>query len=178
MRPDQIAIYISLAAVTIAFISVIIAAFSLGWNIHRDLLKPRLKVRFGQYNLFDFEDGIEGPLRLGIMVTNHGPGKIRIDGLWAKQTSWVKSIRKKETLYMLKPDFDDPYCGPIPCDLKVREPQQFYLRYHEKCILDRLISHVGISDSFGRYHWAKRKDVRRAKNQFFEDKKKGFGEEV
>ena len=169
----QIAIYISLAATVVAFISAIIAAISLGWNIHRDTLKPQLKVRFMLHELFDFEEGPEGPPFLAVTATNHGPGKIRIETLFAKQSSLLKKIRRRERLYLLKPDFENPSCSRLPYELEVG---YFVLRYHEECFLNYSVTHVGVIDSFGRHHWAPRKDTKRARGQFLKDKKKGFGD--
>ena len=65
-------------SIWISLASLFIAGMALGWNIYRDLRRPRLKVTFGFRKLIDIE-GQEESSFLMLFYTNYGPGTISID---------------------------------------------------------------------------------------------------
>jgi hypothetical protein len=153
-------------AIWISIISILIAAIALGWNIHRDLLKPKLKVDFG-VNLLIGERGVEGEPMLVISSTNFGPGKIILSGIILRKP-WdsIKKLFKKARRGFVIYDYQSPYSSRFPCEVDVGERKDFILKYNKDCFLkDNFIS-IGISDSFGRIHWANKSAYKRAKEEF------------
>jgi len=155
-------------AIWISFISLAIAAIALGWNIHRDLLKPTLKVDFGQNLLFG-EEGVEGQL-LVITGTNHGPGRLILSGIILRKPwdSIKKFFRRARRGYLFY-DYKNPLSAKFPCELDVGERKHFILKYNKDCFLKEDFTCIGISDSFGRVHWVKKAKYKRAKRQFEKD---------
>jgi hypothetical protein len=153
-------------AIWISFVSLAIAALALGWNIHRDLLKPKLKVDFG-VNLLVGERGVEGKPLLVISGTNHGPGKLILSGIILRR-SWdsIKKLLGRAKRGFLFYDYRHPLSSRFPCELDVGERKDFILKYDEDCFLKEDIQRIGISDSFGHIHWAKKKAYKRAKKEF------------
>lgn len=165
MNKDTIAIFISSA-------SIIVAAFALGWNIYRDIiLKARLKVAcmvgFITYH------NLKQPLdRVILSATNFGPGKIRCSMIFLRNTSILKRIFRKTKYAALIHNYTDPLSGQLPCELEVGEGRDFLFTFDKDCFLSEKWTHIGIKDSFGRIHWARKSNLKTAK-QMYKDK---FGE--
>ena len=161
MKPINLAIIIS-------FLSLLVAAFSIGWNIYRDvIMKARLRVNFmiAMISHPTFSEPLE---RLNISATNFGPGKIKCSMLQLKETSFWKRIIRKDKHAVLINDYTDPLSSPLPCDLDVGESATFLFKLNQDCFLLEDWTHIGVSDSFGRIHWAPKKNVSVAKKSFAE----------
>ena len=146
MASDSTAIWISLASASIA-------ALALGWNIYRDvLLKPKMKVVFGKRILVSH--GVTNKPTINLSVTNMGPGRCKIDGIYVRMHSpWLR-IRKKVRLAAFLPDYLNPGNPRIPHSVDLGDTVNFFWEYNK----DRLglleYNQIGVSDSFGRVHWA------------------------
>jgi len=159
-------------AIGISIFSLLIAAISLGWNIYRDLSKPKLKVNFG-LNLILGERGVEGDPILTLSGTNLGPGKIIINGIILKRPwSRIKKLFKKAIYGFLVYDYRSPYSSRFPCETDVGEKKDFILIYDKDCFLKENFIGVGIRDSFGRIHWAPRNAYKIVKKEFEKQFKK------
>ena len=88
-------------ALVFSVVSIGIAATSLGWNIYRGvLLKPRLHVSFDKKHiLFHMQEPL-GPY-IGVTVTNHGPGEVRLNTIPLRRSSMVRKIFKAEEYAIL-----------------------------------------------------------------------------
>jgi hypothetical protein len=78
---------------------------------------------------------------------------------------------------MVKPGII-PYNNPtdgslLPCKLDVGDTATFLFDYDAPFIEQRF-THIGIRDSFGRIHWAARRDVRLAKRLYKKVQNKGI----
>ncbi len=150
-------------ALIISFLSIFIAVLSLGWNIYRDIvLKARVKVKcmIG----FLTNPKMDRPLeRIFITVTNFGPGKVQITSLLLKEESFFKKILRKTKLGVLIHDYTDPLSAQIPCELDVGNNKNFLFKVSDDLFLAEAWTHVGIRDSFGRMHWAPKRQVSMAK---------------
>jgi hypothetical protein len=75
------------AALTISIISLLIAAFSLGWNIYKDIiLKPKIKLSFGVKSI-THDSHLNGETIISIQGVNMGPGQVTVGMLSIKDTS-------------------------------------------------------------------------------------------
>jgi len=59
----------------------------------------------------------------------------------------------------------------FPGEVEVGQKKDFFLTYNEDCFLKDKYSRIGIRDSFGRIHWATKKQYRLVKKEY----KKKFG---
>jgi hypothetical protein len=151
----------------ISLLSLCISFFSLGWNIYRDVvMKPRVKVAFSVGQL---HDGISKPQhRLWINVTNFGPGILPCELIVCKaDTIWKRLRRRTEHAFINYKNVDQT--GQLPARLQVGERLTLLLPYTKDCMLAEPFTHIGVLDSFGRYHWAKRQDYIRAQRTFSKD---------
>ena len=148
-------------ALIISSISAVIAGLSLGWNIYRDIvLKPRLKVGFGVRQLFT--PGTRHCSKfISLSATNFGTRSGRIEKI---------RIRKgTELLVLTIREFE------LPKKFESGERVEFELPYerHIGGLLFGDCSRVGLEDSFGRIHWAKRRDFKKARKTWRRDLGRG-----
>lgn len=159
-------------AIWISLFSLLIAAIALGWNIYRDISKPKIKVNFG-LNLIVGERGVEGGPILKLSGTNLGPGKIILNGIILKRPwSRIKKLFKKATYGFLFHDYRSRESSQFPCEADVGVRKDFILIYNKDCFLKENFIGVGIRDSFGRIHWAPRNSYKMAKKEFEKEFKK------
>src|SRR5206468_626278 len=94
-----------LLAVVLSFFAVLISAFSLGWNVYRDvILKPRLKVRLSWTRLLDTA-GPRGSPFLQLSIVNHGPGDIICGMPMIRNKRWFRRIFGESTVATLIHDY-------------------------------------------------------------------------
>lgn len=156
-------------AILISVASAIIAAFSLGWNIYRDvLLKARLKVNFGVRQVVQ-ESVPPSAEFIVIHATNHGPGVVKLMSIVLQETSILKKLMRKEQYSILIHDYTNPYTGQLPSSPAVGEGIDLFAAYDPDCFLKESLTRLGINDSFGRTHWAPRKCMRRMRKKWLAD---------
>jgi hypothetical protein len=145
---------------------LVIAATALGWNIYRDIvLKGRLKVYFGPRILISHGSD-HRPEYLFLSATNHGPGKLKLQTVILLQTSWWRRVFRKTKHAFLMHDFTNPLSGKLPSTLEVGEGIDLLFPYEKDAFLAGDWTHVGITDSFGRTHWATDASVKDARKRF------------
>jgi hypothetical protein len=157
------ALYISLAA-------LLVSVFSLGWNFYRDvILKPRLKVRAAISNVAQVGSDVQ--TFISISAVNHGPGAIICNGILGMKRHlfrfWKKGLEKKY-FYIIE-DYTNPLNKPLPQKLEIGDSLTQLLPYKADAFLSVDPTHIGVRDSFGRMHWASKKSLKEAKEQFFRD---------
>ena len=158
-------------AVAISTLSLVLASVALGWNIYRDIiLKARVRVSFSVVRILTpgqkVKDGVQF---VRISATNHGPGPVTIDMI-SGQTSplWRRLLRRPQHFVIL-PDYTNPLNPKLPQRLGVGDSMSLYLPYDASCLLKDPITHIGVSDSFGRLHYAPRNSLNTARRGFGRD---------
>jgi hypothetical protein len=165
MKPEQQFIF----AVIVSVISLLVSLIALGWNIYRDvMLKPRLKVRFS-LSAIHHSTFPKPIITLLLKATNFGPGNIKCSMIQLKNAPlWRRLLRKTEHAFLMH-DYENPLSGKLPTDLNVGGGLDLLIRYEKDCFLKNDFTHIGLSDSFDRIHWAPHKDIRKAKGKFVKD---------
>ena len=162
--------------ITISVLAVIISSLSLGWNIFRDvILKSRVKVTIRTSYIYD--NGKRYGPYVNIFVTNLGPGSIICEGVYCAKKSLfrflgyhISKLFDKHNKWMhIMHDYENPYSDPLPKKLDIGERISLLFPVDEKNFISENPTHVGIIDSFGRYHWADRKNLRTTKREYFSD---------
>ncbi len=161
-------------AILISIASACIAAFSLGWNIYRDvILKARLKVTFSIKNIY-MKGAPPGPDYIGISATNHGPGPVILNTIALRDSSLTKKLRKKERFAALNHDYENPLSSKLPLKLEMGETADYFVNFDEECFAQNEFTQLGITDSFGRTHWAPKKSMSHLRKRY----SKEFGNET
>lgn len=146
-------------AVFISVLSAVVAAVSLGWNIYRDvLLKARVRVRFAIKTIIQ-ANAPPSAEYIGITAINYGPGSIKLMSIVLIESSFLKRAFRKERYAFLMYDYENPYSGKLPATIDVGEGIDLFLDYDEDCFLKESLTQLGITDSFGRTHWAPKKTM-------------------
>jgi len=158
----------ALIATVISIFSLVTSALALGWNIYRDvILKPRLKVQLAVCDIVTVGSR-QSPRSIVLTATNFGPGPVQCTMIFLKRaTLWARLTRAVKYAALVH-DLDNPLSGKLPAKLEVGGCVELLIAYKEDCFLRDGYTHVGVKDSFGRVHWACRKDVARAKAAYAE----------
>jgi hypothetical protein len=157
------------AAILISVLSALIAIFSLGWNVYRDiLLRPKLKVGISLSGISHLP--WEKPEnRIIIFVTNYGPGRSRITNLRLRKGPFWKRWFTKCPTGILYPDHNDPFSSRIADWIDPGASQQFTFKVGgENFVNKKEWYQVGVADPFGKDYWAPRKSFRKTQKQLSE----------
>ena len=153
-------------AILISVLSLLVSFAALGWNIYKEIgLRPRLRVSCSVITV------VNGPNRankIAFMAVNHGPGQIQIKGITLKSTWWAR-LRGKSKYFTLIPEWDNPLNTRLPAALAVGDQATFIVPYTSDCFLSSPVAIAGLTDTFNREHWAPRRHLRRAREQFAKD---------
>ena len=162
MTTEQVAIIISV-------ISAIVASFSLGWNIYRDVVL-KAKVRVTATIVFILHETLpDKPRFVSIQVTNFGPGAVNISTILAKEAPLKRRLQGEAKHAVINHDWTNPMSSKLPAKIEVADKITLFLPFDEECFLKEPFTHVGVSDYFGRIHWVPRKQVRRARQEWLEE---------
>ena len=158
MNKETIAVLISMA-------SIIIASFTLGWNIYRDIiLKAKIKVRFmiATFSHPNFDKSLK---KFAVCITNFGPGKIQCTNICIRKFSiWKQLIKKREISILIH----DPKECKLPCELDIGDEKNLLLKFDMCDFLLEDWTHIGVKDTFSRIHWAPKKDVTKLRQFYIE----------
>ena len=156
-------------AIVISIFSMLIAAFTFGWNIYRDvIMKPRIKVSFEVIRIVH-DSPIGGDTLISLRAVNMGPGQVTISMATNRNTSLWKKITRQTQSWVIIPSFTHPLCFKLPHRLDMAQGAQLVFPYKEDCFLKNEFTHIGILDSFGRVHWAPKEDIQNAQNRYRKD---------
>ena len=145
--------------IIISVLSLMLALFSLGWNVYRDvILKPRVRVSVSHgFTMNQYQEPTD---HLFISAVNHGPGKVRLSMIWFRQHSLWRRVTRQNKQGVLFHDWHNPLSGQLPTTLDVGEKIDLIFPWHKDSVLAQQPTHLGLRDSFDRFHWAASKDVR------------------
>jgi hypothetical protein len=174
MTSDWLFTYAPLIALAVSMFALIASSLSLGWNVYRDVvLKPRLKVKFGiKYIVRPGDDETPtqtSPPLLELSGTNHGPGEVVCQGAVVRIHSLIRSFFREFPYGFVQPDFANPFCSKLPSRLAIGDQVKVIFPYSRECFLEATPILIGITDSFGRVHWASRRELKRACRQHHKD---------
>jgi hypothetical protein len=160
--------HLEIVTIAASILALLVSAISLGWNIYRDvILKARLQVRFSVSELIMPDGSVTAPY-LGLNVVNLGPGQaiVNMSILKKRGSSWFG----KASLTGVIHNYDDPFCARLPAKMAVSETITITFPTDKNCLLDAPPLRIGVQDSFGRIHWAPKRDVRKAQRDWEEYK--------
>ena len=145
-------------AILISCISLAAAFFSLGWTVYRDVyLKARLRINF-MLGILHHETFSKPVWRYSIGVSNLGPGKINLQSIFVQDYSLWKKITRGIRYAHIMYDFKSPLSGRLPYILDVGQRLDLSFDPEDCKFLDEGYSHIGLTDSFGRLHWCRKRD--------------------
>jgi hypothetical protein len=145
--------------IIISVLSLLISVFTLGWNVYRDvILKPRARVSVSRGFITNQPLGAND--FLFISAVSHGPGKIRLSMIWFRRSSLWLRLARRQSQGVLLHDWHNPQSGQLPVTLEVGEKVDFFFPWIKESVLSHSPTHLGLRDSFDRFHWAPYKEIR------------------
>lgn len=153
----------------VSALSLIVASLALGWNIYRDvILRARVHVSFAVVTIVTPGVGVHGK-HLRLTAVNHGPGNVRVEMIVGRSGSkWAALVGRARHFFILN-DQSNPLNPRLPAQLAVGDSLTLLLPHDEKSLLGSDALRIGVSDSFGRQHFAPRGDLTRARRTFVKD---------
>lgn len=159
----------------ISVIALIISGSSICWNIYRDLiLKGKIKTRVQIISLMQVGQTIG--TYIDVTGVNHGPGPITCESVFIKTSLWRRWIKGKKKYGYVFPDSGNPFTGKLPTKLEVGEKVTVLFPHVANAFLAQKPTRVGFKDSFGRLHWAARKNLKQAIKDYLKDFPEAGGE--
>ena len=148
-----------------------LSGVALGWNVYRDvILKARVKVSAAVVRVVSHGQRVgDGDQFIKIGVTNDGPGPVHIEMIVGKAAPLWRRLLRRTQHFVVLPDYTNALNPKIPHKMEVGDTIGLLLPYDEKSFLNGRGTHIGVSDSFGRSHFASRKHLSEARVQFTKD---------
>ena len=151
----------------ISVIALVISGVSIFWNIYRDLiLKAKIRTRVQISSI------IQPSRNLGSFIditgVNHGPGSITCESIFMKASLWQRLKGRKKYGFIIT-DYTNPLTDKLPKRLEVGEKVTVLLPHTADAFLGQKPAHVGFKDSFGRLHWAPRKNLKQTIKDYLRD---------
>lgn len=107
--------------------------------------------------------------RINISVANVGPGPVQIVGINGMiAPRWKRMLRRQQHFVVLQ-DHSNPMSAQLPKKIDVGDTLDIYLPYEARSFLSSGATHIGVRDSFGRLHFAPRRELEHAKAQHAKD---------
>jgi hypothetical protein len=157
--------------IAISLVSLVLSGVALGWNVYRDvILKARVRVSVAVMRMVAEGQRVgDGPQFIRIGVANLGPGPVRIEMMVGKVAPlWRRILRRVEHFVVLN-DRTNPLNQALPHKIDVGDTINLLLRYDENSFLGGSGTHIGVSDSFGRSHFAPTRQLAEAQARFAKD---------
>lgn len=153
-------------ALIISILSAAISLAGLAWNIWSTFIypKPTVRVWFSINRMVPDHAGLGKFLCLS--ATNHGPNKVILYYAVVTTTPDAKTGSRYGILNPLH-NFPHqinhtlgPFSGGLPKTVEIGELFSVYFPFAPKTFLAEDIKKIGFRDTFGKHHWAARRDVK------------------
>ena len=157
--PDELLKYIPLAALCISLLALFVGCANVVWSVYKEIsLRARVRVKFG-CRLICHQTFPKPLERVILSAVNHGPGPVRLGMVVYRKSSLWRRIRRKIERGVIMHDYTDPISGRLPCKLDVGESIDIMLGTPDQMTVSEDTTGIGINDTFGRSHWALRRDI-------------------
>ena len=157
---------LSILALAIACLSMIVGATSLGWNIYKDVVKPKWIISFGVKAIVG---GGSSETIISLSGTNSRQGAVTANITVLQKTGFFRKLFRCSKYWIVNPDHKHLYCSKLPIKLNMSDEVRLIFPYNKECFLCKKPNRVGISDNYGKTHWASRQSIKAAIKQYKKD---------
>jgi hypothetical protein len=142
----------------LSLLSLGASALTLWWTIHRDAtLKPRLGVSLHCDRATTTWDASGKPACLmALSVINPGPGPVKCEYAVVRTGPAWRGLFGRSAWRVLLEPWDSFYSGELPA--VIEGTARLELVFPES-LLDQNPYQIGVRDSYGRFHWAPKRDI-------------------
>ncbi len=157
------------AALITSIVAIGVSTLTLGWTIYRDAIrKPKFRVSIAVKRIFQ-KGRPPQPRYLSLDALNIGPIPNRISSPVARKSVIDRIFHPQSSNAFIYPDYGHEAATPTASRIEVGDKSIFVFPYDEKCFLTENFVQVGVTDGFGRTHWARRKELRKLRKKFLQD---------
>lgn len=151
-------------ALVISLLSLVVSLGAFIWNVWSKFIYPKPKVRVA----CAFVDVVGGDDvdEVSLTAVNHGPIEVTLGKAMLFKRRFILGNKEYGILFPLHnyPTVKDvtvgPFGGGLPKKLEVGQQFSAHFTPGHPTIADDTWSHIGFDDTFGRTHWASRRDLR------------------
>jgi hypothetical protein len=152
--------------IVISLVSLSVAMLTLGWTIYRDAIqKPRFRTSVRVNTIYQAGHDPDGP-HIMVEALNLGPLPNRVMSVFAWKSWWKRKTEPRNSTAFIYPDYHHWATTPAATKLEVGDEGRFVFPYDRDCFLKEDFARVGVSDGYGHIHWAPRKQLRKAQEQY------------
>jgi hypothetical protein len=155
-------------ALIISLRSFLLSLFGFIWNVWSKFIYPQPKVRISAGVHLTVSPTFTSPRYVSARITNYGPGEVTITHAVGRMRSGIfkpdlhflwKLASSPEPWNADLPQFDAFGFGMLPHKLAVGEQLSVNAHIGNEAF-DPTASRIGFSDSFGRTHWLRRRELK------------------
>lgn len=156
-------------ALITSIIAIAVSTLTLGWTIYRDAIrKPKFRVSIAVKTIVQ-RGRPPAPTFLALEALNLGPIPNRISMPFARK-NWIRRLlERRHSTAFITPDFAHTAASPAAARIEVGDKGTFAFPYNTECFLSEGFVQIGITDGFGRVHWAPRNQLRKLRKKFTEE---------
>lgn len=157
-------------AETLSIIAIAISMFTLGWTVYRDVRRPKFKISISISRIV--AQGASASDRfVSLNALNLGPIPNKVNMPYATK-SWIrrKILRDSWPHAVIVPDYSHPATSNEQqrmSRLEIGDSITFAFPLNEESFLSNSeYTRVGVTDGFGRAHFAPRSQLKKLRRQF------------
>ena len=141
-----------------------------GWTIYRDAIqRPRFRVSIAVKTIYQAGQEPVGP-HLYVEALNLGPLPNRLGVVWCRKSWRERLVNRPAYIINVYPDYGHMAATPSAERIEVGDTGTFVFPYDVDCFLKiEDLAQVGVSDGYGRTHWAPRQQLRKVRKKFREE---------
>ena len=139
-----------------------------GWTIYRDVIqRPKFRVSIAIKSIYQAGQEPVGP-DLYVEALNLGPLPNRFGVVWCRKSWWRRQVKETGSYASIYSDYGHVATTPSGERIEVGDTGTHVFPYDVDCFLKEDWAQVGVSDGYGRTHWAPRKHLREVRKKYRE----------
>lgn len=157
---------LELTSIIIAIVAICVSMFTAGWTVYREAIqRPKFRVSIAIKSVYQAGHEPIGP-DIFVEVLNLGPLPNRLGLVWCRKSWWQRRVNPTKSLAHIASDYGHIATTTSGERIEVGDTGTHVSPYNVDCFLNGDWSQVGVTDGYGRNHWAPRKQLREAREQY------------
>lgn len=148
-------------------VAIVLSAIAIGWNIYRDAIqKPKFRVSVSLKSIHQLGKESDGP-HIYVEAINLGPLPNRANSVFACPSWFGRKFRRRLSAY-ISPDWNHIAATKPAQRIEVGDTATFVFPFAKECFLGEPFAFIGVSDGYGRMHWAPKKQYHDVHSKYVE----------
>jgi hypothetical protein len=153
--------------IILSVLAIFISAFNLGWNVYKDAIRrPRFVVSVSIKKIIQRGMPDEGPYII-VEALNVGPIANRSLSVFVRKSWLSRKFRPgKHNNAFVYPDYSNRIATKAASKIEVGDQAIYVVPLDRDAFLKENFSQIGVSDGFGKIHWASKREMKQTRSQF------------